>query len=111
MDPILTPWAAARGLYVATRHHNFEVRSMPVVDDSGDIYQLFATPELDDPHAVIVGAALIKRGTKKHTFSRERRNFDYRTKVSLDELESGLDTAWKHVQLWIEQAGHTRTPV
>ena len=82
---------------------------MSVVDDLGDIYQLFATPELDEPQSVTVGAALIKRGTKKHTFFRERRNFDFRTKVPLDGLSSGLDSAWGRVQLWIEQSGHTRT--
>ena len=82
---------------------------MVVVDDLGDIYQLFASPELDVPRAVTVGAALIKRGTKKHTFYRERRNFDFRTTISLDELSSGLDSAWELVQLWISQSGHTRT--
>src|SRR6478736_5631851 len=89
LDPALKPWAASHGLQISTRHRSEEVRSMSVVDDLGDIYQLFATPELDEPQAVTVGAALIKRGTKKHTFFRERRNFDFRTKVPLDGLSLG----------------------
>jgi hypothetical protein len=83
---------------------------MEVVDDLGDTYQLFAAPECDDSRAITVGAGLIKRGTKKHTFTREMRNFDFRKKVFIDDLSLGLDTAWEQIHLWIEQSGHTRTP-
>jgi hypothetical protein len=83
---------------------------MALVDDEGGVYQLFATPEFDDPDAITVGSGLIKRGSKKHTFYRERRNFDFRTKVSLDDLSSALDSAWEQTQLWISQSGHTLTP-
>lgn len=83
---------------------------MAIVDDAGDIYQLFATPDCDDLNSITIGAALIRRGTKKHTFYRERRNFDYRRKVNLGGLASALDEALGFVSVWISQAGHTRTP-
>ena len=84
---------------------------MEVVDDLGDTYQLFAAPEFGDPRAITVGAGLIKRGTKKHTFSREMRNYEFRKKVIIDELSLALDSAWEQIQIWIEQSGHTRNPV
>ena len=65
--------------------------------NSGDTYQLFASPEVDEPQAVTVGAALIRRGSNKHTFYRERRNFDFRTRVPLEGLSSALDSAWVSV--------------
>ena len=111
LDPILQPWALRHGLMFATRYRDDEVRSMEVVDDFGDSYQLFAAPEFDDPGAITVGAGLIKRGTKKHTFNRERRDFDFRKKVFIEELSLALDSAWEKIQFWIEQSGHTRNPV
>ena len=42
IDPILLPWAATHFLHVQTRHRDEEIRSMAVVDDAADTYQLYA---------------------------------------------------------------------
>ncbi len=109
LDPILRPWAARHGLGFRTLYAEHEVRMAPVVDDMGDIYQLFAEPT-DSPNTIRVGANLFSRA-KRHAPSRELRQFAWRSSAPFEQLERTLDDALEQVQAWIAAAGHTRTPV
>ena len=115
IDPILLPWAATRSLQVATSFKDEETRTIIVVDDSGDTYYLYAGPNPKDsnyPNSALatVGVSLSKRGEKKyHAFYRERIRFTFEQTVSLDQISSALDAAWKKLHNWIAEAGHTRT--
>lgn len=111
LDPILEPWAERHGLQISTRHRSDETRTMIVVDDAGDTYHLFAIPDYQQPNLTSVGGVLVNRGTKKHTFSRERRQFDFRQSVSFRDVPAALDSAWQRVQEWIAQTGHSWTPI
>ena len=106
IDSILQPWAAQRRLHVATMHRDDKVRSMSIVDDAGDTYQLFVDSA---GGAVSVGLVLSSRAGKR-TSSREARRFDFRQTVPAAQLSSALDVAWQRLHTWIEEAGHTRRP-
>lgn len=106
LDTILQPWAAQRRLLVATRYRDEEVRSMSIVDDAGDTYQLCVDPTAG---AISVGVVLLSRAGRR-TPSRDARSFDFSQSVPAAELSSALDAAWQRVHTWIAQAGHTRTP-
>lgn len=115
IDPILLPWAAKRSLQVATSCKDEEIRTIIVVDDSGDTYHLYAVPNPKDtnyPDSALatVGVSLSKRGDKKyHAFYRERIRFTFEQTVSLNQISSALDAVWKKLHDWITEAGHTRT--
>ena len=106
LDPTLLPWAARHGFHVTTEHHDEEIRTVAVVDDAGDAYQIFAGPN-GDGELVDVGAALCRRAGR-HAFFRERRRFLFRQSVPLAQLSTALDAMLELVGVWITQAGHTR---
>jgi hypothetical protein len=104
-------------LLISTRHKEEEVRVMSVVDDSGDIYQLYAGPDPKDPSypdtkLAVVGIGLVKRGDKKyHALYPERKRFSFQQSVALSQVATALDDAWLRINQWIVDSGHTRTPV
>ena len=97
IDPILYAWARENGLYVSTHYRDEEVRSVPIVDDAGDEYQLWLTR----PDAL--GELTVSVSDNRGKLS------EVRTRT--DDLETALKKAMSAVNRWIAEAGHTRTPV
>ena len=105
LDSILSPWAARHRLHLYTDCKGEEVRIVPIVDDAGDTYHIYARP--DKNAQVAIGADLITRAGR-HAFFRERQRFHYLQLVPLSALASSLDAALEQVQSWIVKSGHTR---
>ena len=101
VDKILLPWLKRYGLHVFTMHREDEVRSIYVVDDAGDSYQIWLSPP-DECQRVRVFVGNNKRRRKK-------KSQEYET--SLSDLERALEEAYSQIMGWVSEAGHTRTPV
>jgi hypothetical protein len=97
IDPILDAWTRRNGLHVFMQYRDEEVRSVHIVDDTGDEYQLWLTP-----------LALEHNWTVAVT-NNKGKHLDVSARA--DELESALEKALTAVNRWITEAGHTRTPV
>lgn len=96
LDPVLSAWCRIRGLHVATRYRDCEVRHVTVVDDAGSTYEQWLELLPDDRVRV---AASDHRG---QSTSRE---------CDLPDLGEALDAVYACVETWISAAGHTRTAV
>jgi len=117
VDRVLDVWASIHGLSVNTREHwDAIVKSIPITDSGGDLYELYAgrnydeTSEhcKDEEKVAVAGASLVKRGSSMHhAFKRERERFSFRQTSTLEELSSTLDGAFEQVRMWAAQAGHT----
>jgi hypothetical protein len=97
VDKALKPWLTRHGLHLFTRARDEEVRSIDVVDDAGARYQIWIS-DANDVGKVRVSAWDFKK--KKKVFESD-----------FDELGQSLEDAYSQVTEWIQQAGHTRTPV
>lgn len=107
IDPILLPWAARHKLHVMMEYKEDEVRSISIVDDAGDVYDLFV--ESPDEHGLVkIGVGLQSRAGR-HTLHRERRRFTMTSKAQ--PLEAALESALERIHEWIAEAGHTRQAV
>ena len=103
IDLFFVPWANGHGLEVYSQAKEEETRSVLPVDAAGNEYQIWAIPEFRvEGLEVSVGAALLRRGGKKHTFYRERKNYEFRVSVPLAQTESALSEAWCAVKKWEE---------
>jgi hypothetical protein len=101
IDSILLPWAKEQVLYVMTEYKDEEVRSITVVNDFGDEFQIYLAPDTDNEETkVIVGADLLQLGGKKHSYHRERKKFHFREAVSLADLEAVLNRALQLTGEW-----------
>ena len=110
IDIVLRPWAVAHRLNILTDCKGEETRAMFLVDPWGDEYELYAVPDWDNNKtAVAVGADLIKRGNKKHTFYRERKEYHHRQSVTLTDLGDALDEAWETIERWSAQTQNKRS--
>jgi hypothetical protein len=107
VDAVLLPWAESRKLHVLTQHAEAEVRCLPIVDDSGDTYDL-VVGEPNEAGQLTVVAGLRGR-TGKRVFHREREQFTFSQTAPLSALSGALDEAFASVLRWVAQAGHTRT--
>tara|TARA_B100000614_G_scaffold219189_1_gene205272 strand:+ start:411 stop:794 length:384 start_codon:yes stop_codon:yes gene_type:complete len=106
IDEILKPWASERNLHIYTECKDEEVRVISVLDEHRDEYHLFVHPDYERiEKKVAVGCALLKRHTKKHTFYRERKNFDYRESIILSDLEAALNRSLKQIEKWGDEQG------
>jgi hypothetical protein len=111
LDPLLEPWAKNRRLHLVKEHRDNDCRSMSIVDDAGDSYEIWVAPDSERQGVATVGVSLSKRGSKRHhAFHRERQQFSFQQSVPITELVVGLDTCWERVHKWIAEAGHARTP-
>ncbi|MDA8412196.1 MAG: hypothetical protein M0023_00210 [Desulfobacteraceae bacterium] len=101
IDLILLPWAETHKLYVMTRYKDEEVRSMTVVDSCCDQYGISAILDrINGKSTVVVGADLLERGAKKHTFHRERQQYHFRKPADLAHLEMTLSEALELTRVW-----------
>jgi hypothetical protein len=101
VDYILTPWLKRHGLHVFTKYREDEVRMIDVVDDAGDRYQV-AISEPDVSEKVRVSAANLKS-------KRKRKSCEFET--SLSDLARVLEDVYSQIMEWVNQEGHTRSPV
>jgi hypothetical protein len=101
VDKILLPWLKRYGLHVFTMHHEEEVRSIDVVDDAGERYQLW----LSRPDAFGVVQVFVWNYKSR----RKRKSKEYES--TLSDLEEALEDAYSEIMDWVNEAGHTRTPV
>jgi hypothetical protein len=97
LDPVLREWASNHGLHVFTKDRDWETRSIQIVDDSGEVYQL--------------GLFLRDEDVQLSVSSRKNKNFRESYTCRLDELEKTLQAAYQQVIDWIEFYGNRRTPV
>ena len=100
-DKILTPWLKRHGLHLLTMDREVEVRSIDVVDDAGERYQIF----LSEPDAS--GKVRIFAGNNKSKRKSKSKEFD----AALTNLDQALEEAYSQIIEWVKEAGHTRTPV
>jgi hypothetical protein len=101
IDQILMPWAKKLNSNVFTECKDEEIRTISVLDNNRDEYHLFVSPNYETKEKIeIAGSCLIKRHNKKHTFYRERKDFDYRERVDLTELEPALNRCLKQITKW-----------
>jgi len=106
IDEILKPWADERKFHIFTECKDEEVRVISVLDEHRDEYHLFVYPASSAKEKkVAVGCALLKRHTKKHTFYRERKNFDFRECVGVSELEAALNRSLDQIKKWGDEQG------
>jgi hypothetical protein len=101
VDKILLPWLKRYGLHVFTMHREDEVRSIDVVDDAGDRYQIAISPP--DAFEMIQVIAANNKSRRK------RKSQEY--ECTLSDLERALEEAYSQIMNWVNEAGHTRTPV
>ena len=97
IDKVLTPWSKRHGLHVFTKYRDEEVRSIDVVDDAGDRYQIWISESANSGTAKV--SAWNYKDKKKTVES------------SFPDLEQALEELYSEVMQWVVQAGHTRTPV
>ncbi len=107
VDAVLLPWAKSRKLHVLTQLAEAEVRCLPIVDDSGDTYDLVVGEPIGAGQLTVVAG--LRDRTGKRVFHRERERFTYSQTVSLPALSEALDEAFAAVLRWVAQAGRTRT--
>ena len=101
IDVILFPWAKAHLLNVMTEYKDEEVRSITVVDDFANEFQIYLSPDSDHEETKVnVGADLLRIGSKKHTFHREKKKFHFRETVDLVGLEAVLNRALQLTREW-----------
>ncbi len=101
VDEILAPWLKRHGLHVFTLYRDAEVRSIDIVDDAGDRYQI-AISEPDESERVRVFSGNLKS-------KRQRKSREYES--TMPDLERVLEEAYAQVMEWVKEEGHTRTPV
>lgn len=100
VDKVLPSWLKRHGLHVMTEYRDDEVRSVDVVDDQGDLYQIWI--ETISERGFRVSAALRKVPALRSPFSLD---------TEAAGLPEALEDAYVLVASWIRDAGHTRTPV
>lgn len=101
VDKILMPWLKRHGLHVSKLHREDEVRAIEVVDDAGDRYQIWISPP-DESERVRIFAGNLKSKRKRKSSECES---------SLSDLERALEESYSQIMEWVNQEGHTRTPV
>ena len=101
VDKILLPWLKRHGLHVFTRHHEEEVRSIDVVDDAGERFQLW----ISRPDAF----GMVRIFVSNYKSRRKRKSKEY--EATLSDLEPALEEAYSQIMDWVNEAEHTRTPV
>src|SRR5260370_15808805 len=100
-DKILAPWLKRHGLHVFTMDREVEVRSIDVVDDTGDRCQItLSEPDASGRVTIFAWNCKSKRKSKSKEFQ-----------STLSELEEALEEAYAQVMEWVKQAGHARTPI
>jgi hypothetical protein len=99
IDPVISSWAKEYGLHVGTKYKGEDIRSITIVDDSGNTYGVWIS-EPDKDNRITVGAA-----------SRSNTNEKINLKVTVSELSTALVDVYNRVISWIESSGNTRTPV
>jgi len=107
IDPVLFRWARTHGLHVYTECRDDEIRSIDIVDDTGDCYALGVSSPRDN------GAVSIwiseQRIDGRPVTSQQIRSEAFTTTVA--ELEHTLERAYRQAESWIAERGHKRTPV
>lgn len=108
IDTILLPWARKHDFHVFTECKDEEIRSMIVVDASGNQFGIYAIPDWENGNkTVAVGADLDKRGGKKHTFYRERKQYHFRKSVDLENLGKTLEEVLEITKAWGDKINET----
>jgi hypothetical protein len=101
IDAVLLPWARDHGLHVFTECKDEETRAIVLTDEWGDQYELYSVPDHETQESLVaVGADLVKRTGKAHTFYRERKQYHFRQTGDLTELARLLDRALAKATEW-----------
>lgn len=88
IDPVLNTWAQKKGLQIATKHRDDEVRSLNVVNAKGEKFQLWVEEIINSPICKI------------HVW-------DYKNKIKsieseFNKLTESLDLAYSVLKKWSE---------
>ena len=100
VDNVIEKWAPKYGLQPIFFDRDEKVKSMSIVDDNGNSYQIWL--ELIGSKYIIVLASNNKR---------KEQNKNWKVKGTLKTLEQNLDIAYLKVSDWITETGNTRTYV
>jgi hypothetical protein len=106
IDSVLVPWASRRQMQIFTQYKDEEVRSMLLVDDQGDTYQLWV--DRTDPIGV---GYMLQSSVSGSVPSRVWKQYSGKLSCEISELETTLDRALDLINACISSRGHTRTPV
>src|SRR5687767_10423758 len=102
IDSVLVPWASRRQMQISTQYKDEEVRSMLLVDDQGDTYQLWV--DRTDPLRV---GYMLHDSAAGRVPSRVLKQYTGRLSCEISELESTLDRAVDQINFFISSRGHT----
>lgn len=96
-DNALKVLCEKHGLHVFSQDRDWEVRTIQVVDDSGDVYGLCLCPDGNEVSITVV--------------CRQNNKFIQSFRCNLAALEDVLEEAYAQIDDWIRYFGHTRTPI
>ena len=88
IDPVIWDWVDKHNLSVYTSYQDYEVRSVDVVDQQGQKYQIWIDPPDQFGNVAV------------HAWDYKKRRKDYI--VSINELRSCLEEAYNIVLHWIQ---------
>ena len=98
IDQYIEPFLKKYGLHVYKMSaHDTPIRSIDVVDDSGDVYQINITINEDN---ISIGIWDKKVDGKSKTYN-----------CKIPSFENKLIKAYKKIEGWIKSSGKSRTPV
>ena len=92
-DRVLEEWAKVHALFIATEYQGYPVRSVDIVDDSGNSYQLWL--EKDGDNVVV----------KAWDFRAQKTQYN----ANEDNLSEYLERTYRDVLAWIKGRGTSRT--
>jgi hypothetical protein len=96
VDYLLNKWLPKYGLTIATQYKDEKVRSISVVDDNGNSYQIWIDPiKLNQ---IVVNASSLKNMKKE----------SWKTETDLNDFEQTLNKAYSEIEKWITDKGNAR---
>ena len=100
IDKVLDDWLPKYGLTVYKEFKDELVRTISVIDNSGNKYDLWLTPDPNTNNKIEISVNDPSQG--KHGQS-------WRSVTDWNNLTNTLDKAYKTIDNWINAKGHKRT--
>ena len=100
IDKIVKAWAPNYGLNLQTIYKDENVRSIAVVDDSGNVYQIWIEQ---------LKRGRVRVSSSNNLSGKKSKNWTRKTRIS--KLDRALDRAYDKVSDWIQKSGNSRNPI
>ncbi len=99
VDYVLNKWIPKYGLTIGTKYKDEKVRSISVVDDNGNSYQIWIEP---------IKLNQIKVNA---SYPQNIKTESWKTQTDLNDFENILNEAYSEIEKWITEKGNTRSYV